>query len=433
MRVFFRRISDRQTGAVTAVNFGLRLVSLGGKLLLSLYMARFFGLRELGAYGLAFGCVMIAVSVFGLRLDYMLAREIADFDANRSPVAFRATSSFYLFNFALFCVPALLVLHASSFGLDWGTELIIYALCCLEAYANLMYEVLISLSRSTAANILIFVRGGAWTIPAIALSWIFPHLRTAGFVLQCWLLCLAASVAVSLWCVRRVLLQRKVSSRHIRAWLQPALRQVIMVWVGSVAVTIGGYLDRFVLAHNLSIEQVGVASFYLSFTSAVLSLIQSSTLATGFPRLIILRKEALLNKYIDLFKHLFLLAAGMSAGVLIVLGFVVPIFARFTHKTALVAEMPAFILLLCATWIRTHAESAYYMLYVEHKNRAVWTGNLVFLATSSSLNFALIPRYGVFGLGVAASLSALALLAWRLWFALKDKGHLMGAPAKATS
>lgn len=424
MRRVFDLIPSRSVRPLTTVNFVLRLGSLGGKLLLSLYMAQFLGLRDLGSYGLAFGCVMIAVAVFGLRLDYVLAREIAEFDIVKSPIAFQSASLFYLSTFVLCSLPVLLLLHSPHFGLDWSDELLIYALCCFEAYANLMYEVMISLNRSMLANVLIFIRGGLWTIAAIALSWIFPQLRNAEFVLQCWFVGLAVSVSISIWCVRSTLLPPRMGLGSLRTWLRGALRQVFMIWLGSVAVTVGAYLDRFVLAQSLSLEQVGVATFYLSFTSAVLSLIQSSTLAARFPELIAFYKQGRFSEYIGLFKHLSLLAAMMSACVLIALGIAVPLFANLTHKTALTSNILAFVLLLSATWIKTHAESAYYMLYVERKNDAVWTGNIMYLLTSASLNFVLIPRYGINGLGAAAVASATALLAWRLWLALKDKGGL---------
>jgi O-antigen/teichoic acid export membrane protein len=417
----FTPSSLRRVGLLTAANFLLRLCSLAGKLLLSLYMARFLGLRDLGEYGLAFGCVMIAAAVFGLRLDYVLAREIADFDPAAAPTAFQSTSRFYLLNFVLCAPPALFLLHSAAFGLGWTSVLLIYSLCCLEAYGNLMYEVLISLDRSTLANVLIFVRGGLWTIVAMVVSWLFPGLRNAGFVLQCWLVALAISVAVSIWYVRGVLMRTGVGLQASRAWLKPALQEVFMVWLGSVAVTVGAYLDRFVLAQNLSIDQVGVASFYLSFTWAVLSLIQSSTLATRFPRLVVLYKGDSHREYIRLFRNVSLVAAVLSATVLIVVAVAVPILANLTQKAALSSNMTAFGLLLGATWIRTHAESFYYMLYVERKNAAVWTGNVLFLLTSFGLNMLLIPYYGIAGLGAAAMLSATMLLVWRCWFAVRDK------------
>ena len=71
-------------------------------------------------------------------------------------------------------------------------------------------------------------------------------------------------------------------------------------------------------------------------------------------------------------------------------------------KQELVTAFPAFILLLAATWLRTHAETLYYALFVERRDRAISLGNLLF-----------IPVYGLTGLGLAALMSAIGICAWR--------------------
>lgn len=82
-------------------------------------------------------------------------------------------------------------------------------------------------------------------------------------------------------------------------------------------------------------------------------------------------------------------------------------------KPELIAAYPAFVLLLIATWIRTHAETLYYGLFVQRQHRAIWLGNLLFLASSLALNLLLVPLFGLNGLGVAAIASALMIAAWR--------------------
>jgi O-antigen/teichoic acid export membrane protein len=405
----------------TALNFSLRLTSLGGKMMLSLYMARFFGLSDLGVYGLAFGCVMIAVAVFGVRLDYILSREIAGFDPERASASFGTISVFYLANFAIGIWLAA-VFCSGSINAPRGALLLILVLCCLESYANLLFNLIISLGRSTLANALFFVRAGLWTAPAILLSWLYPHLRSAEFILMCWVVGSAASIVLSLPFLYRRGVRFRLDPQFIKSWLGPSLGQVFMVWVGSVATTVGSYLDRFILAHYMPLEQVGVATFYLSFTTPILTLIQSSTVAVNYPQLITLHDAGDEAGYYREFYRLAFLAAALSGGILLMLGLAIPGFAFVTHKAELLANVPGLALLLFATLLRTHAESAYYLLFIERRHTAIWSGNILFLLASWGLNVLLIPRYGVLGLGVAAVISVLILLAWRLWFARRRKG-----------
>lgn len=401
----------------TALNFGLRLASLAGKMLLSLYMARFFGLSDLGVYGLAFGCVMIAVATFGARLDYILSREIAGYDSDRASAAFGAASAFFMANFLVAGLGLLAILAIGKVGLSAGGALLIFLLCCLESYANLLYNLMISLGRSTTANALFFVRAGLWTAPAIVCSWLNPELRNAMFALTCWAGGSAASIGLSLIFLHGRGVRWHWNPSFARSWLKPSLAHVFMVWVGSVAVTLGGNLDRFVLAHFMSLEQVGVATFYLSFTNAVLTLIQSSTVAVSYPHLIRLYEAGDDHGYYAEFRRLAFLAGGLSGLILLVLGGAIPGFAYVAHKPALLANVAGLALLLFGTWVRSHAESAYYLLFIERKHVAVWTGNIVFLTASSVFNVLLIPPFGIAGLGAASVLAAAVLLGWRLWFA----------------
>src|SRR5689334_13900159 len=124
--------------ATGSVSLLLRLMSLVGKLALSLFMGRYFELSELGLYGLAFGAVMLAVVLFGFRVDYILAREILGMAPEKQRRAGSEVALLYLGSFLLaapFAIGALL--HFGSGSGAWLLVLI-YLLCGIEAYANFL-------------------------------------------------------------------------------------------------------------------------------------------------------------------------------------------------------------------------------------------------------------------------------------------------------
>jgi O-antigen/teichoic acid export membrane protein len=63
---------------------------------------------------------------------------------------------------------------------------------------------------------------------------------------------------------------------------------------------------------------------------------------------------------------------------------------------------------------------------VQRQHRAVWLGNLLFLATSLVLNLIFIPWIGLMGLGVAAIVSAIMLAVWRSFTLNSGKGAATG-------
>lgn len=401
-----------------SVSLLLRLMSLVGKLALTLYMGKVFPLAELGLYGLAFGAVMVANVAFGFRIDYVVARDI--FGLSRDAQRRRGTevALLYLLSFiaaAPFAMAAAIVFAAIS---DMSLFVLLYLVCGVEAYANYLYTVTIALKRPALANALFFLRSGAWTVPAIGLSYFEPEWRTVEFVLGWWLAGASASASLNLWAMRSQMLAR-VKLREI-GWrqLRAACGKAFPVWVGSIAVTLGVYVDRFVLASYLSLDEVGIATFYTSFTIAALTLVQSATTSVTFPRMIQYFDAGELGDFRRELRRTATAAAALALLTLGGLAIAMPVLAGVLGKPQISEAYPAFLVLLVATMARTHGETLYYGLFVERNHRAIWLGNLLFLACSIALNFLLVPIAGLLGFACAALISAIFIAGWR-WRSLQ--------------
>lgn len=412
------------------VSMGLRAASLAGKLVLSLYMAKFFSLEELGRYGLAFGAVMLAVVAFGFRIDYVLSREVLGLDDDRSRRI--GTTVLWIFGLSfLGAAPFALwgLLGSGGNGSSTLFLVLIYLLCCVESYANFLYTTTIALKRATLANGLFFIRSGLWTAPAIIVSYFIPSLRNVEFVILCWLVGVSISVALNMWFTRQRLIGWYRWSEL--AWKDASvyIRRALLVWIGSVGVTLGAYVDRFVLATYMTLSDVGVATFYLSFSASVLTLVQSATTSVTFPVLIEHYDRGDHREYGKELRKTTIIAASLAAIILLPLAVGMPFVARHMGKAALVNSYPAFVILLLATEARIVAETLYYALFVHRQHREIWLGNLLFLLAAFSLNVLLIPRFGLTGLATAALIAATALLAWRGFFTLHHKPNPAGDQA----
>jgi O-antigen/teichoic acid export membrane protein len=403
----------------------LRLMSLGGKLALSLFMGKFFTLSELGLYGLAFGAVMLAVVAFGFRVDYVVAREILGMPGERRRQVGTEVAALYVVSVVLAAPLAVLALHSFGMTDDWRLLGLIYLVCGVEAYANFLYMVTVSLKRPALANALFFVRSGLWCLPVMVIAYLYPEYRTVSFVFAWWLAGTSASVVLNLWYLRDSLIA-PLSAAHLR-WrdIRGFIAGSVMIWLGSMAVTMGGYLDRFVLARYLTLDDVGVATFYTSFTIAALTLVHSATTTVTLPAMIEDYDSGRYDAFSSEVRRTSLLGLGAAVAILGGLAIAMPLMARVLGKAELSAAYPTFCLLLLATLIRTLAEALYYAIYVERKHRAVWIGNLLFFAASFAFNLLLIPRLGLIGLGLAAVFAALAVLVFRY------AAYRRGIPRKA--
>jgi len=122
--------------AMGAVSLGLRLASLGGKLVLSLYMGKVFDLAELGLYGLAFGAVMLAIVLLGFRIDYIVSREIAGFSPERQQRVGAAAAMLFALCFVVAAPLAVAGLWLAGVKASAGFIALLLLLCGVEAYAN---------------------------------------------------------------------------------------------------------------------------------------------------------------------------------------------------------------------------------------------------------------------------------------------------------
>jgi O-antigen/teichoic acid export membrane protein len=393
------------------LNFLLRLASLAGKFALSLYIARFMSLDELGLYGLVFSVAMLAVPLFGGRIDYSFARMIVTKDEEKTFRFLRDQSAFLLLNYLL-SVPFLIAGNRMFPGSTLLFSLTA-VICWLESYGNFLFVNTNFIGKSVLANVAFFVRSGLWSLLAIALGITLPGLRTLWFVLALWATGSALSILLNLTFLN--------FQRWPAVWSVPidwrqigsALRRSLPIWIASIGLVGGSQLDRFVLGAYLSLKAVGLATFYTSLANAVVTLAISGTLAVAAPRLISSAERQEGREYKHELRRAALSVTAVGAALSLAIALAIPFLAVAMHKPEIGEHMLAVWLLMGAVLIRLVAETAYYGLYARHKDRAVWTGNILFLSTSLLLNLILVPPLGFTGLGIASFTATVILLALR--------------------
>jgi len=391
--------------------FFLRLASLAGKFGLSLYIIRYLSLDDLGLYGLVFSASMIAVVFYGGRIDHDLARRIVDMPTDEMCTLLRDQTVFFLLNYAA-TLPLVFALHFFR-GEALAFLILAYLICCLESYANLLFITTNYLGRPILANVAFFIRAGLWSLLVIAIGLILPSTRTLWIVLAFWVAGASTSIALNL---RHLDLVRWPGLRAVAvdwARIRSALRRSFLIWIGSIGLTGGSYLDRFVLGAFLDLKTVGLATFYTSFTAAIVTLVSSGVLNVAAPKLVGSASRTDAGTYNRELRRVGLTVAALGGALCLLVWIGVGQFAAILQLHEIEDSVLALGLLMVATLVRLVAETAFYGLYSRHKDRAIWVGNIAFLVASLLLNLLLVPFLGLTGLGVASVLANLLLLALR--------------------
>jgi O-antigen/teichoic acid export membrane protein len=407
-RGLVRRIARRGTSSLP---FFLRLASLAGKFGLSLYIVRYLSLDDLGLYGLVFSASMIAVVLYGGRIDHDLARRIVDMPTDKTRALLRDQTVFFLLNYAA-TLPLVFVMYAFR-GETLAFLLLGYLICCFESYANLLFVTTTYLGRPILANVVFFIRAGLWSLLVIALGLALTSTRTLWVVLTFWVAGAFASIVVNLWHLDVVHWPGPRAVAVNWAQVRSALRQSFPIWIGSLGLTGGSYLDRFVLGAFLDLKVVGLATFYTSFTAAIVTLVGSGVLSVAAPKLVGSASRADASSYNRELRRAGFTAAALGGGLCLLVWIAVGQFAAILHLREIEESMLAFGLLMLATLLRLVAETGFFGLYSRHRDRAIWVGNIAFLAASLLFNLLLVPFLGLTGLGIASVLATLLLLALR--------------------
>ena len=398
-------------------NIGLRLGTLGSKMVFTLYMARYFSLADIGVYGLVFGVVMVMGGVVGMRIDYVVSREIVGVDPASVLVKMRDQVVFYLLNYI---VLALLMILAQTIGIGIDSKIMIYIfiISVVEGLASLSYANMNSLEQPIIANVMFFIRSGFWTFPVMILGFLYPSLRTFDVVFTGWIAGVTASLAATVYVWRSMPWKAMFQTRVNWKWIRNSIKRCFLIWLGGLGIVAGYYVDRLVVVQFLGLEQVGIATFYLSFTNALLTIIQSGILSMTYPRLIKFYREGNLSGFRQEIRQSLVNANGFAIGIAIVMGIVVPYIGTLFNRPELVTERLTLWLMLFGVCIRANTDALYFILFARHQDRAIWLGNLLFLLPALGGNLLLVPMLGLSGIGYSSILAALCLVAWRLWYVL---------------
>ena len=394
-------------------NMLLRMLPLAAKLVLTLYMGRYFALSDLGVYGLVFGAVILLNTILGQGFSFVVARDVVHVAPDTAFHKMRDQALLYAANYVVLAIAAIILIQTGFDNI--APKVIIYTLLLtiLEGYAGIIHGNMNSLNQQLMANAMFFVRSGLWVIPAVILGFVDPSYRTVDVILIAWIIGVGCSIAWVVFHWRNMPWKELFTLPVDWHWITNGLKKSSLIWLGTLGLNGGTYVDRFVVEHYLSLDDVGVITFYFSFSAAMLTLMQSGVLAFAYPRLIAMHRDGHTDKFMHEARVAFwqvALGAGLMA---LTLGVIVPILGVYTQRPALVNSATTLWLMLFGTWIRSNAETLNYVLYARHQDRAIWLGNLLFLIPAIGGNALLVPLIGLQGIGWATVIAGAFLLAWR--------------------
>lgn len=394
-------------------NAAFRAAGLGSRFLLSLYMARYMSVRDIGIFALLTGATGLIPAIAGLGLNYFVGRELVTLPRAEAIALLRDRIMFSVVMATLATLAVALMALTGLFDLPVAIG-IAAAIIILETVALDLQMALIDRNRSAFANLLLLFRSGAWVMPFLIVAVAVPAARSIGTLCLFWLGGILCSHIILAFRIRADLpgLVRGLAVRGNR--MVPLIPRAKAIYLSDLGQTGSLYIDRYLISALIGVPSAGIYFFFGSIANSVFTICLASTVQVASPaiRAAFVRggisgADATMRRKVatTLAFGALALAAAWPAAWLVV---------RLVRNADLAAHIALLPILLLAYLIKLGSELVSTALAAAQADGHYALFNLLSLAAMVVLSVILIPPLGLLGVAVAFLGSSLLVAGLRL-------------------
>ncbi|MDR3450388.1 MAG: hypothetical protein P4M15_11705 [Alphaproteobacteria bacterium] len=397
------------------LNVLVRAISLAGRFGLSLYLAKYLTLADLGMFGLITGVTNMMPSLAGWGLSYFVNREIIDKSKLVSGRLIRDRLA------VTFVSLAVLLAVAAPFVIGFHVlpnatlALLALAIIILECVLFDLHGALVSLGHPLAANTLLFVRSALWVFPAAIIGILYPEHRTLAFVFSWWLGGLLTSFVAMIWVLRGWPMGRIMTMPVDMKWMLKTIRRGWLVYLSDLGIIGTMFLDRYVVDHFLGLSSTGVFTLYWSVANSMYLLVDTGIIQILYPKLVAVFNRGDLASGRKLVRGMRIKAVCMGVGLAAVTGLCFPPVLTLMGKADIAAQAPVFWVILAGVCVRILGDSIDIELTCRRLDKPWALINMGGIALAFVFSVVSIRAMGLVGAGVSVIVTHSCLIAMRLW------------------
>ena len=402
---------------IKTINLVLRGITLGSKFLLSIYLVKFLSLEANGEYGIFVATISMLTYVLGLDFYSFNNREILQ--ENSSESGKKIKNQFFLFTIVyLIVLPLLYVLGLFDF-IGEKYVFLFYLILIFDHISIELYRLLVVFSKPIQANMNLFLRTGIWILVLI-FAWHndFEELKNLKSVFNFWMIGSFLSVAYSIFSLSTTGISIPWREKIETKWILAGLKIATPFFIATLSYKTIQFADRYMVEFYLGTKQTGVYYFFSNISMLIETFVQTTVVMIYSPQLIAsLKKDKPFQ--INIFKTFSKEIVIYSVlAVVSVCAIIYPLL-YIVEKTELFLSISVFFVMITTRFIFNISLIYHFKLYVAKKDRIIMTSTLVAVLFNISLNFILIPYYGLIGGALATLVSILIMMGLKLFYAKK--------------
>jgi len=393
------------------VSLGLRLLAVGGKFAVMLVLAREASAQEVGKFALFFGAINIFVYLIGLDFHLFTIRELIA----RRTLSGRLRIIFgqMIVDGSIYGLIILLALGAILTGAAKALPVSPFWFASILIGDHLTQELsrqFLVFRRPHLSNILYAIKTGlwGWAGSAAILAGAIPATVESFYAL--WLGADIIGAIVGLYALVHMMRGAKPSlPARTGKWVHRGLHVSKYFYFTSVATMCIAYLDRFLIAHQVTVSEAGKYAFWQSVASLLPVVVYAMAGMHYLPMLVEAYKRNRLGEFAQLARAFRWKTAAISAACGVGIVLVSLWIPALVGKVEFQASIPFVLVVVAAAALNALWQVPYQVLYSTGQDK--WLAAVLTSLTLSSilLDLLLIPSFQIMGAAAASLVTNLAI------------------------
>lgn len=381
------------------------------KFLLLIFMSKYLDPSILGDYGLLYATVMYAIYFVGMDFYAYSTRKIIECNKDTRGVLIKN----YFFACLVFVV-LFGMIYVILVLVGIVPERLIYVLLLLvvlEYVSQELYRLMIALSLTLQASVLLFVRMGLWPLVASAVLILFPEYRQIEMIISVWVAGSFFAVLYGAVAVRG----RVPFSWHSSVdwkWIRGGILVAIPFLVASLSMRGVMVSDRYIINLLNGADMLGVYVFYASIAGLIAVVVDATIFIFSYPKLISVAKENDKFKFIENVSKLFKSVAAVSVSLAVLSSLCISYVVQFIGQEIYYEYIGIYYVMTVVFVLLNISNVYHYALYALGKDKELVIGNVLCLLVFLVAVVCIAITGFVYTVSFSMILAYIFLLVWKL-------------------
>lgn len=403
---------QRHPGISRLLNLALRAATLGSKFLLIFFLARFLEPAELGLYGLLVVTVGYSLYLLGFDFYTYTTRELLKHDPAEWGGLLKSQIALSFLLYSIF-LPLLLLIFVKGL-LPWALAPWFFILLILEHLSQELGRLLVAISRTLTASLVLFFRSGMWAVVVTCLMFMESGSRRLEFVLAGWTIGSGIAVALGFHAIRQMQMGGWQSSVNWQ-WIKSGMKVAIPFLVATLAIRGIYTVDRYWFEALTSLQVLGAYVLFMGFANALMAFLDAAVFSFSYPALISAYAKDNHAEFQQgvrrLLLHTLAITAGFSVGALSLIDTILswlgrPLYGEYQFL---------FPWILLGTILYAVSMVPHYALYAQGHDRPIIGSHLASLPVFAIATTVVSLKWPILAVPLGLCAAFVVILAWKTW------------------